>query len=86
MMAWGRVPFIDGDSEGDTVTRVKDDTGGATRGIEGEDGLDGDVHGGDGECLDHDFRRLLSSLLALGFKGASVTRRGSSSGATRSSL
>merc|ERR1712165_502332 len=38
------VAFIDGDSVGDTVTGVHHDTGGTARGVQGEHGLDGDVH------------------------------------------
>ncbi len=48
------VPFVDGDGVGDTISRVEDDTSGTTGGIEGEDGLDGDVHGGTVEGLEHD--------------------------------
>merc|ERR1719300_1949299 len=35
------ITFIDGDSVGDTITRVHDDTSGTSRGIKGEDSLDG---------------------------------------------
>merc|ERR1719220_1463227 len=40
------VAFIDGTSVGDTVTGVHHDTGGTAGGVQGEHGLDGDVHGG----------------------------------------
>merc|ERR1712121_231999 len=40
------VPLVDGDSVGDTVTRVQDNTGGTAGGVQGEHGLDGHVHGG----------------------------------------
>merc|ERR1712081_130508 len=40
------ITFIDGDTVGDTITRVHDDTSGTTRGIEGENSLDGNIHGG----------------------------------------
>merc|ERR1719310_2092959 len=40
------ITFIDGDSVGDTITRVHDNTSGTARGIEGEDSLDSDIHGG----------------------------------------
>merc|ERR1712119_233738 len=40
------ITFIDRDSMGDTITRIHDNTSGTTRGIEGEDSLDGDIHGG----------------------------------------
>merc|ERR1712053_41895 len=36
------ITFIDGDTVGDTITRVHDNTSGTSRGIEGEDSLDGD--------------------------------------------
>ena len=40
----------------DTITGVEDDTGGTTGGIEGEHGLDGDVHGRAVEGLEHDLQ------------------------------
>ena len=46
--------FIDGDSVGDTITRVEHNTGGTTGGVQGQDGLDGDVHGRAVEGLEHD--------------------------------
>merc|ERR1712102_141619 len=48
------ITFVDGDTVGDTITRVHDDTGGTARGIEGEDSLDGNIHGGHVEGLEHD--------------------------------
>merc|ERR1719323_1086955 len=39
------VTLVDGDTVGDTVTGVHDNTSGTTRGIEGEDSLDGNIHG-----------------------------------------
>ena len=39
-----------------TITRVEDNTGGTTRGVEGEHGLDGDVHGRGVEGLEHDLK------------------------------
>ncbi len=48
--------FIDGDGVGDTITGVQDDTSGTTGGIEGEDSLDGDVHGRAVEGLEHDLQ------------------------------
>merc|ERR1719249_631664 len=53
------ITFIDGDSVGNTITRVHDNTGGTTRGIEGEDSLDGNIHGGHVEGLKHDLGHLL---------------------------
>merc|ERR1719223_2488809 len=48
------VSLVDGDSVGDTITRVEHNTGGTSRGVQGEDSLDGDVHGGGVEGLEHD--------------------------------
>merc|ERR1719495_2175612 len=48
------VTLVDGDTVGDTVAGVHDDTGGTAGGIEGEHSLDGDVHGGHVEGLEHD--------------------------------
>merc|ERR1719346_260367 len=62
------ITFIDGDTVGDTVTRVHDDTSGTSRGIQGEDSLDGDVHGGHVEGLEHDLGHLLT--VGLGVKGS----------------
>ena len=58
--------FIDGDSVGDTITGVQDDTGGTTGGIEGEDGLDGDVHGRAVEGLEHDLQRVDIAIVKEG--------------------
>merc|ERR1719189_247647 len=57
------VSFIDGDSVGNTIPRVHDDTSGPTRGIQGKYGLDGNIHGGGVESFEHD----LSHLLPVGF-------------------
>jgi len=62
------VTFVDGDVVGNTVTSVEDDTGGSAGGVEGEDGLDADVHGGDIECLEHDLGHLFS--VSLGVEGS----------------
>merc|ERR1711987_39057 len=48
------ITFIDGDSVGNTITRVHNNTGGTTRGVQGEHSLDGNVHGGHVEGLEHD--------------------------------
>merc|ERR1719244_310154 len=53
------ITFIDGDTVGDTVTRVHDDTSGTTRGIQGEDSLDSNIHGGHVKGLKHDLGHLL---------------------------
>ena len=54
------ITFIDGDGVGDTITRIQNNTGGTSRGVEGEYSLDGDVHGGGVESLKHDLGHLLS--------------------------
>ncbi len=42
-----RVTLVDRDSVGDIISNVEDDTSGAARRVEREDGLDGDADGGD---------------------------------------
>ena len=48
------ISLVDGDCVGDTITRVHHDSGGTARGVQGEHGLDGDVHSGRVEGLEHD--------------------------------
>merc|ERR1711889_41824 len=62
------ITFIDGDGVGDTITRVHDNTGGTARGIEGEDSLDGNIHGGHVEGLEHDLSHLFP--VGLGVEGS----------------
>merc|ERR1712117_145463 len=62
------ITFIDGDPVGDTITRVHDNTSGTARGIEGEDSLDGNIHGGHVEGLEHDLGHLLT--VSLGVEGS----------------
>merc|ERR1719268_692903 len=62
------ITFIDGDTVGDPISRVHDNTSGTTRGIEGEDSLDGDVQGGHVEGLEHDLGHLLT--VSLGVEGS----------------
>merc|ERR1719427_1088552 len=59
------ITFIDRDSMGDTITRIHDNTSGTTRGIEGEDSLDGDIHGGHVEGLKHDLGHLFTVSLRV---------------------
>merc|ERR1712240_624013 len=49
----------------DTITRVQDNTSGSTRGIQGENSLDGNIHGWGVECLEHDLSHLLSVSLGV---------------------
>merc|ERR1711894_421544 len=62
------ITFIDWDTVGDTISRVHDNTSGTARGIEGEDSLDGDIHGGHVEGLEHDLSHLLT--VSLGVEGS----------------
>merc|ERR1712214_3760 len=62
------ITFIDGDGVRNTITRVHDDTGGTTRGIEREDSLDSNIHGGHVEGLEHDLSHLLT--VSLGVEGS----------------
>merc|ERR1719195_1675750 len=52
----------------DTISRVHDNASGTARGIEGEDSLDGHVHGGHVEGLKHDLGHLLT--VSLGVEGS----------------
>merc|ERR1719266_1550863 len=54
------ITLIDGDSVGDTITRVHDNTSGTTRGIQGENSLDGNIHSGHVEGLEHDLGHLFT--------------------------
>merc|ERR550534_215714 len=62
------ITFIDGDTVGDTISRVHDNTSGTARGIEREDSLDGNIHSGHVEGLKHDLSHLLT--VSLGVEGS----------------
>merc|ERR1712219_103578 len=62
------ITLIDGNSVGDTITRVHDNTSGTARGIEGQDSLNGNIHGRHVEGLEHDLGHLLT--VSLGVKGS----------------
>merc|ERR1719483_1212759 len=54
------ISFIDWNTMGYTISRVHDNTSGTAGGIQGEDSLDGDIHGGHVEGLKHDLGHLLT--------------------------
>lgn len=59
------ITFVDGYGVGDTITGVKHDTGGTTGSVQGEHGLNGDVHRWGVECLKHDLSHLLTIGLGI---------------------
>jgi len=59
------VSLVDGDGVGDTITGIKDDTSGSSRGVEGKDSLDGDIHSWGVEGLEHDLGHLFSVGLGV---------------------
>ena len=58
------VSLVDGHGVGDAIARVEHDSGGTAGGVQREHGLDGDVHGGGVEGLEHD----LSHLFPVGLR------------------
>ena len=60
--------FVDGNSVGDTITRIQDDTSGSTGGVERQDGLDSDVESGSVKGLEHDLGHLFT--VSLGVEGS----------------
>merc|ERR1712128_6185 len=53
---------------GDTISGIHDDTSGTSGSIEGENSLDGNIHGGHVEGLEHDLGHLLT--VSLGVEGS----------------
>ena len=68
LINFGNLTFIDGYGVRYTITRIQDDTGGTTRSIQGQNSLDGDIHGGGVEGLEHNLGHLFS--VGLGVKGS----------------
>ena len=68
------VALVDGHGVGDTVAGVQHDAGGAAGGVQGEHGLDGDVHSGGVEGLEHDLGHLLA--VGLGVEGGLSQKHG----------
>ena len=62
------ITFVDGDSVRDTISGIHDNTSGTSRGVQGQDSLDSDVHGGGVEGLEHDLGHLLT--VGLGVEGS----------------
>merc|ERR1712227_1100463 len=62
------ITLVDGDTVGNTITGVHDNTSGTSGSVQGEDSLDGDVHGGHVEGLEHDLGHLLT--VGLGVEGS----------------
>ena len=54
------ITFIDGDGVGNTISGIHDDTSGTSRSVQRQHGLDGNVHGGGVEGLEHDLGHLLT--------------------------
>uniref|UniRef100_A0AAG5DIC6 Uncharacterized protein n=1 Tax=Anopheles atroparvus TaxID=41427 RepID=A0AAG5DIC6_ANOAO len=59
------ITFVDRYGVGDTIARVQHNTGGTTGSVQGQHGLDGDVHGRRVEGLKHDLGHLLAVSLRV---------------------
>merc|ERR1712048_1265021 len=62
------ITLVDGDGVRDAVASVQNNAGGTSGSIQGQDSLDGDVHGGGVEGLEHDLGHLLP--VGLGVQGS----------------
>merc|ERR1719209_2001066 len=65
---WKSITFIDGNSVRDTISRVKHNPSGSARSIQGEDSLDGNIHGWGVEGLKHDLGHLFT--VSFGVEGS----------------
>merc|ERR1712094_123928 len=59
------VTLVDGHGVGHTITAIHHDTSGTAGGVEGKDGLDGDVEATDVEGLEHDMGHALTVVLGV---------------------
>ena len=59
------VTFVDGDAMGHTITGIHNDTGRTTGGVQRQHGLDGNVHRGDVERLEHDLGHAFTIRLGI---------------------
>merc|ERR1712112_810489 len=59
------ITFIDGDTMGDTITRVHNNTSSSARGIKRKDSLDSNIHSGHVEGLEHNLCHLLTVSLGV---------------------
>merc|ERR1740131_507135 len=62
------ITFIDWNTMRYTISRVHDNTSSTARSVEGENSLDGNIHGGHVEGLKHDLGHLLT--VSLGVEGS----------------
>lgn len=60
-----RETLINRNNVGNTITRIKDNTGGTAGSVEGQDGLDGDVEGRSVESFEDNLRHLLPVRLRV---------------------
>ena len=57
---WKSISLIDRNGVGNTISTIKNTSGGSSGSVKGKDGLDRDVHGWDVEGLEHDLGHSLS--------------------------